>query len=122
MQVNPIGLVKIRGASKRKRQPRSLTVEQFRLLVIHLRKPFGTMALVCICANRFRSFGIKRLERCTMPDIKKDSTSSPQQPSNKRRSEEAAVNERLEKDADEMAGEAQKVEKKYDQEHDIFTK
>ena len=57
-----------------------------------------------------------------MPDIKKDSTSSPQQPSNQRRSEEAAVNERLEKDADEMAGEAQKVEKKYDQEHDIFTK
>ena len=57
-----------------------------------------------------------------MPDIKKDSTSSPQQPSNQRRSEEAAVNERLEKDADEMAGEAQKTEKKYDQEHDIFTK
>ena len=57
-----------------------------------------------------------------MPDIKKDSTSSPQQPSNERRSEEAAVNERLEKDADEMAGEAQKTEKKYDQEHDIFTK
>ena len=57
-----------------------------------------------------------------MPDIKKDSTSSPQQPSNQRRSEEAAVNERLEKDADEMAGEAQKTEKKYYQEHDIFTK
>jgi hypothetical protein len=64
----------------------------------------------------------KELERCTMPDIKKDSTSSPQQPSNERRSEEAAVSERLEKEADEMAGEAQKVEKKYDQEHDIFTK
>lgn len=57
-----------------------------------------------------------------MPDIKKDSTSSPQQPSNERRSEEAAISERLEKDADEMAGEAQKVEKKYDQDHDIFTK
>ena len=57
-----------------------------------------------------------------MPDIKKDSTSSPQQPPNQRRSEEAAVNERLEKDADEMAGEAQEVEKRYDQDHDIFTK
>ncbi len=57
-----------------------------------------------------------------MPDVKKDSTSSPQQPSNQRRSEEAAVNQRLEKDADEMAGEAQEVEKKYDQDHDIFTK
>jgi len=50
------------------------------------------------------------------------STSSPQQPSDKRRSEEAAVSERLEKDADEMAGEAQKTEKRYDQDHDIFTK
>ena len=57
-----------------------------------------------------------------MPDIKKDSTSSPQQPSNKRSSEEAAVSERLEKEADEMAGRAQEVEKRYDQDHDIFTK
>ena len=57
-----------------------------------------------------------------MPDIKKDSTSSPQKPSNERRSDEAATSEQLEKDADEMAGEAQKVEKKYDQDHDIFTK
>ena len=46
-----------------------------------------------------------------MPDIKKDSTSSPQQPSNQRRSEEAAVNERLEKDADEMAGGSENREK-----------
>jgi hypothetical protein len=57
-----------------------------------------------------------------MPDIKKDSTSSPQQPSNERRSDEAAISERLEKDADEMAGGAEKVEKQYDQDHDIFTK
>jgi hypothetical protein len=57
-----------------------------------------------------------------MPDIKKGSTSSPQQPSNERRSDQAAISERLEKDADEMAGEAQKVEKQYDQDHDIFTK
>ncbi len=57
-----------------------------------------------------------------MPDFKKNSTRSPQQPSDKRRSEEAAVSERLEKDADEMAGAAQEDEKKYDQKHDIFTK
>jgi hypothetical protein len=56
-----------------------------------------------------------------MPDLKKDSTSSPQPPS-QRRADEAAVSERLEKDADEMAGEAQKVEKKYDEDHGIFTK
>jgi hypothetical protein len=57
-----------------------------------------------------------------MPDNKKGSTSSPQQPSKKRRSDEAAVSERLEKDADEMAGEAQEVEKQYDEDHDIFKK
>jgi hypothetical protein len=57
-----------------------------------------------------------------MPDIKKDSTSSPQQPSNERRSDEDASLERLEKEADEMADEAQKVEKRYDRDHDIFTK
>jgi hypothetical protein len=57
-----------------------------------------------------------------MPDIKKGSTGSPKQPSNKRHSEEAAVDKRLEKDADEMAGEAEKVENQYDQDHDIFTK
>jgi len=57
MQVNPISLVKVKGASKRIRQPRSLTVEQFRLLLSQLREPFGTMALVCIC------FGL-RISEC----------------------------------------------------------
>jgi hypothetical protein len=57
-----------------------------------------------------------------MANIKKDSTRSAQQPSNKRRSDDAAVSKRLEKDADEMAGEAQKVEEQYDEDHDIFTK
>ena len=49
MQVNPIGLVNVKGASKRVRQPRSLTVEQFRLLVSHLREPYNTIALLCVC-------------------------------------------------------------------------
>ena len=57
MQVNPISLVRVKGASKRLRQPRSLTVEQFRLLLSHLEEPFGTMALVCIC------FGL-RISEC----------------------------------------------------------
>lgn len=56
-----------------------------------------------------------------MPDIKKDSTSS-QQPSTQDRSDDAAISERLEKEADEMARAAQKVERRYDQDHDIFTK
>jgi len=49
VQVNPISLVTVKGASKRIRQPRSLTVEQFRLLVAHLREPFNTLALMCAC-------------------------------------------------------------------------
>ena len=57
-----------------------------------------------------------------MPDIKKDSTSSPQPPSKERDADEAAISERLEKEADEMAEAGQNVEKRYDQDHDIFTK
>jgi len=49
IQVNPISLVTIKGASKRVRQPRILTVEQFRLLVPHFREPFNTLALMCVC-------------------------------------------------------------------------
>lgn len=54
-----------------------------------------------------------------MPDAEKDSTSS-EQPSSKPISDETL--ERLEKVADEMADKAQEVEKRYDQDHDIFTK
>jgi integrase len=57
MQVNPISLVTVKGASKRVRQPRSLTVEQFRLLLRHLHEPHGTVALMCIC------FGL-RISEC----------------------------------------------------------
>ena len=49
LQVNPISLVTVKGASKRIRQPRILTVEQFRLLVSQLREPFNTLALMCVC-------------------------------------------------------------------------
>ena len=49
MQVNPISLVTVKGASKRTRKARSLTVEQFRLLVARLDGPFSLLALVCVC-------------------------------------------------------------------------
>jgi integrase len=49
MQVNPISLVTVKGASKRQRQPRSLTVEQFRSLLSYLKEPFSTLALMCVC-------------------------------------------------------------------------
>ena len=41
LQVNPISLLRVKNASKRMRQPRVLTVEQFRLLVSHLKEPSG---------------------------------------------------------------------------------
>lgn len=45
---NPMELVTVRGASKRTKQPRSLTVEEFRQFVVRLREPFGTVALLCV--------------------------------------------------------------------------
>jgi integrase len=54
---NPIDLVVVKGATKRTRQPRSLTVEEFQKLRGHLKEPFGTMALVCVC------FGL-RISEC----------------------------------------------------------
>jgi len=49
LQRNPMELVTIKGASKRTRQPRSLTVEEFQKLARQLEEPFHTIALVCIC-------------------------------------------------------------------------
>lgn len=49
VQVNPIGLVTVKGASKRRKQPRSLTVEEFRKLSAELHEPHRTVAFVCIC-------------------------------------------------------------------------
>jgi integrase len=46
---NPISLVQNRGASKRIRKARSLTVEQFGALLKQLHEPFATLALVCVC-------------------------------------------------------------------------
>jgi integrase len=42
-------LVTIRGATKRTRKPRSLTVEEFQEFIQHLGEPFRTMALLCVC-------------------------------------------------------------------------
>lgn len=48
VQRNPLELVTVPGASKRKRKPRSLTVDEFQKLVPHLHEPFKTIALVCV--------------------------------------------------------------------------
>jgi integrase len=46
---NPMELVTVKGASKRVRQPRSLTVDEFQTFVRQLAEPFRTMALLCCC-------------------------------------------------------------------------
>jgi integrase len=56
-QRNPMELVTIKGATKRKRQPRSLTVEEFQKFVRELEEPVRTIALVCVC------FGL-RISEC----------------------------------------------------------
>jgi integrase len=48
-QRNPMELVTIKGSTKRKRQPRSLSVEEFRCFAENLEEPFRTIALVCVC-------------------------------------------------------------------------
>ncbi|HYL13401.1 MAG TPA: tyrosine-type recombinase/integrase [Terriglobales bacterium] len=49
VQRNPMELVSIKGATKRVRQKRRLTVEEFQRLCRQLEEPFHTIALVCIC-------------------------------------------------------------------------
>lgn len=48
-QRNPMELVTIKGATKRTHKPRSLTVDEFQRFIVHLREPFRTMALLCVC-------------------------------------------------------------------------
>jgi integrase len=56
-QRNPMTLVTIKGATKRTKKPRSLTVEEFQKFIEHLEEPFRTIALLCVC------FGL-RISEC----------------------------------------------------------
>ncbi len=56
-QRNPMELVTIKGATRRMRKPRSLTVEGFQLLLENFEEPYRTIALVCVC------FGL-RISEC----------------------------------------------------------
>ncbi len=56
-QRNPMELVSIKGATRRGRRPRSLTVEEFQSFVRELEEPVRTIALVCVC------FGL-RISEC----------------------------------------------------------
>jgi hypothetical protein len=59
---NPMELVTIKGATRRMRKPRSLTVEEFRLFVQQLEEPmrrlrWSVSALACASANASPSNG-----------------------------------------------------------------
>jgi len=49
IQRNPIDLVVVKGATKRIRKPRNLTVEEFQKVQRFLNPPFDTMALLAVC-------------------------------------------------------------------------
>jgi integrase len=51
IQINPIGLVEVRGISKRRRQPADLTVDQVFLVLDLLPDPYYTMGLVALCTG-----------------------------------------------------------------------
>ena len=48
VQRNPVELVRVRNATRRVRQPRSLTPAEFAEFVEHLREPFRTIALLSV--------------------------------------------------------------------------
>ena len=57
VQRNPMELVTVKGATKRLKKPRSLTVEEFQKFSAHLQEPFCLMALLCV------AFGL-RISEC----------------------------------------------------------
>ena len=48
-QHNPMSLVRVKDSSKRLRQPKALSVEEFRNLLEHVPEPFRTMCIVAMC-------------------------------------------------------------------------
>ena len=49
LQQNPMSLVRVKGCTKRKRQPQVLTPDQSRAVLQHIPPPFNTMVLVAMC-------------------------------------------------------------------------
>lgn len=46
---NPMSLVRVKGVTKRARKPRVLTADEFQKLIVHLKEPFRTLAILCVC-------------------------------------------------------------------------
>ncbi len=48
-QRNPIALVRVKGGSKRRQRPTTLTVEEFEIIVATLKEPYRTMVYIAQC-------------------------------------------------------------------------
>ncbi|HYY72352.1 MAG TPA: site-specific integrase [Candidatus Bathyarchaeia archaeon] len=48
-QHNPMTLVRVKDSSKRQREPKALTVEEFRKVLEYIPEPFRTMCIVAMC-------------------------------------------------------------------------
>jgi integrase len=57
VQANPMSVVTVKDSSKRRRQPRSLTIGEFHTFAGQLEQPFKMIALMCVC------FGL-RISEC----------------------------------------------------------
>jgi integrase len=68
-QFNPMNLVHVKGSSKREREPRTLTAEEFRQFIEHVPEPCRTMCVVTACLGlrvRFTDSDF-RARTCTSP-------------------------------------------------------
>jgi integrase len=48
-QLNPMSLVRVKDSSKRQREPKALSVDEFRKLLEYIPEPFRTMCIVAMC-------------------------------------------------------------------------
>jgi integrase len=48
-QLNPMSLVRVKDGSKRTREPKALTVDEFQRISEHIPEPFRTMCIVAMC-------------------------------------------------------------------------
>jgi len=48
-QLNPMSLVRVKDGSKRIREPRALSADEFRQMAEHIPEPFRTMCIVAMC-------------------------------------------------------------------------
>jgi integrase len=49
VQANPMSLVRVKGSSKRRREPRVLTVQELNKLIKYVNEPYRTMCIVAMC-------------------------------------------------------------------------